>query len=353
MKKITPTISRRTFLAGSANILVAPMVIKASRAAAASNSITFTAYGGSFQEALEKAALKPFTEETGIKINIVPVPDLAKVKAQMLTGNVAWDVFDAGGPTLRSGSKQGFWEQLDPSMFDLENMSVPPAADSVTYAFFAGGIAWDPKKYGPGKHPTNFAEYFDLKKFPGRRVLPNSAEETLEAALLADGVAPKDIYPLDADRAFKALDRIKPSIASWASTSTQRLALLQTGEVDFSYTYANRIKATNQPGGGTPVAFSFEQNLLGSEGLAVLKGAPNKENAMKLVAYFLRPEVQARISDASGFAPVSKKAAPMISAEARKWQPDITNANHLVINDAYWADNLEELSQRFKEWVLS
>lgn len=351
MKNKSASLSRRSFVAGTAGVLAAQMLTRPSRAK--SDSVTLTSYGGSFQEALEKHAAKPFTEETGINVNIVPTPDLARIKAQLLTGNIEWDIFSGAGAEVAAGSKQGFWERLDHSSFDIGDLVAPPGNDSISWNYYAAGIAWDPAKFTPEKHPTTFAEYFDLKKFPGRRVLYNNMRSSpLEMALLGDGVAPKDIYPLDLDRAFKALDRIKPSIATWMGTAQQAISLVQTGEVDFSVTYANRVKATTEPGGGKQLAFSFEQNLLYSEDFAVLKGAPSKENAMKLVAYFLRPEVQARVMNQTGLIPVSKKAVPMLSAEARKWQPDLSKPNNLKIDGAYWAENFDAVSRRFKEWVL-
>nr|WP_249812869.1 ABC transporter substrate-binding protein [Bradyrhizobium sp. 141] len=327
--------------------------MKPSRVAAKSDSVTFTAYGGTYQDLLVRNVFKPFTEETGIKVNLIPGPELAKIRAQLLTGNVEWDVFLDAGAGVASGSRQGFWEPLDPSLFNVEDMVVPPKRDRVTYNFYPGGIAWDPAKFGPGKHPENFADFFDLNKFPGKRVLSNRANNVMEVALLADGVAPKDVYPLDLDRAFKALDRIKPSIASWTNATPQTISLLQTGEADFSYAFSNRVKATTGPGGGTPLAFSFEQNLIYPSDLAVLKNAPNKENGMKLVAYFLRSEVQARVESEAGTIPVSKKAIPLLSDDARKWQPDMNRSNNLISNSEYWADNYEAVTSRFKEWIKS
>ncbi|MGY4157982.1 putative spermidine/putrescine transport system substrate-binding protein [Bradyrhizobium sp. USDA 4461] len=346
-------VSRRFILFGGTSLVAAPTVLRVTRAAAKFDPVTFTGYGGTYQETLVRTVLNPFTEETGINVNVVPIPDLARVKAQLLTGNVEWDIYDVSGSKIEFGSKNGFWEKLDPSIFDVEDIAIQPATDHVAFSVFVAGIAWNPTKYGLGKHPSSFADYFDLKRFPGRRALRNQPNETMEMALVADGVAPMDLYPLDVDRAFKALDRIKPSIASWINAVTQSISLVQTGEVDFSYTYANRVKATNEPGGGVPLALSFEQNLLDTESLAVLKGAPNKEGAMKLLAYFLRPEVQARFENQIAGIPVSKKALALLSAETRKWQPDLDNPNHIRINNGYWVSNFSELSRRFKEWVLS
>lgn len=350
MKDAFNALSRRTFLVGTASLSI-PGIIKSTQAAAKSDSVTFTAYGGSYQDLLIKNVFNPFTKETGIKVNVVPAPELGKIKAQQLTGAVEWDVFLDAGPGVASGSKQGFWETLDRSLFDVEDMIVPPNSDRVTYNFYPAGVTWDPAKYGPGKHPATFAEFIDLKKFPGRRAWNGGPKGVLEGALLADGVAPKDIYPLNLDRAFNVLDRIKSNIVSWVTTPPQMISLLQTGEADFGYTYSNRVKATTEPGGGRPLAFSFEQNIIFPSDLAVIKGAPNKENAMKLVAYFLRPEVQARVENEAGTIPVSKKAATLLTAEARKWQPDMSSPNNLITNSEYWAENNEAVSIRFKEWI--
>ncbi|MFK4719167.1 spermidine/putrescine-binding protein [Bradyrhizobium niftali] len=189
MKKSASTLSRRTFLTGTAGVFSGPLLLRVSRAAANSGSLTFTSWGGSFEEALIKTVANPFTEETGIKVNLVPTPDLAKLKAQQLTGNVDVDVFSASAEVAAAGSKQSFWEKLDLPKFEMEDMTIPPTSEYVTWDMYAGGIAWNPSKYGEGKHPTTFAEYFDLKKFPGRRSFRNRPNETLEAALLADGVA--------------------------------------------------------------------------------------------------------------------------------------------------------------------
>lgn len=352
MAKPISSVTRRSFIARSAGVLAAPIVLRSSRAAAKSDSVTMVGWGGSFQDALVKYVMNPFTDETGIRVNFVPAPDMAKIKAMLLTGNVEWDVFQGEGTAALFGHKQGFWEKLDLSTFDLEDLAIPPTDDILTWETYGSGIAWDPKKYGPAKHPKDFGEFFDLKNIPGRRAFRSIPDGTLEAALLADGVAAKDIYPLDLDLAFKTLERVK-SGSVWAASTPQTVSLVQTGEADFSYTFANRVKATTAPGGGVPLAFSLTQNLIFTDALAILKGARNKSNAMKLLAYIVRPDVQARLEDQLGLMPVSKRALPMLSADTRKWLPDMNNPNNLIINNSYWAENYEAVSRRLKEWIMN
>ncbi|MET4324066.1 ABC transporter substrate-binding protein [Bradyrhizobium sp. RT5a] len=344
-------ISRRTLLAGIATFLAAPMVLGTRRAAAKSDSVTMCNYGGSYQEATVKAVYDPFTKETGIKVNTTPAPGLDKVKAMQLTGNVEIDVWLGAGQDTAAGSKGGFWEKLHPALFDVQDMVIKPKSDYFAFEAYLQGVAWDPAKYGQGKYPATFAEFFDMKKFPGRR-MTRKLPGALELALLGDGVAPKDIYPLDLNRAFRVLDRIKSNTV-WAQTNPQTISLLQTGEADFGIGYANRVKSTTDPGGGVPLAFSFEQNIVNDDCLAILKGAPNKENAIKLIAYYLRPDVQARLYNLIALTPVSKKAATMLSPEMRKWQPDPNNPNNLFIDNNYWADNYDAVSRRFQEWLMT
>ncbi|MBR9841347.1 MAG: ABC transporter substrate-binding protein [Rhodobacteraceae bacterium] len=348
---IKKTLTRRTALLGMTSALAAPMIMRPRSAFAQADAITFVTWGGAYRDAVTEGTIKPFTEETGIAVNIIDTPDLAKVKAQVMTNNVEWDIFDAPGAMGASGEKEGYWEPIDPSVFDATDMTVAPTDTLLPFYTYAGGIAWDGDKYGEGEHPKTFADYFDLETFPGLRTFRDRPSETLEAALLADGVAPADMYPLDVDRAFAALDRIKSEVASWVSATPQTIALLRTGEVDYSYTYASRVKTTAKEGGN--IQFSFDQTLNGLEYLAVVKNAPNKENAMRFLAFAMRPEIQAATMELLGNAPVSKAAVPLISDESRKWLPDLSDPNHLVMNDQWWAEEFETVTRRFKEWVLT
>src|SRR5262249_46589464 len=151
---------------------------------------------------------------------------------------------------------------------------------------------------------------------------------------------------------FRVLTKIKPHVAKWVEATPQTVTLLQTGEADFSYTYANRIQASNRDQ-STNLGFSFDQTLNGIEYLVVLKNAPNRENAFKFLSFALRPENQASCMEAKGGAPISRKAYPLLSKDSLKWLPDLKSTNNAYINDAWWASNLEKLERRFKEWLLA
>ena len=345
---------RRRFITTATGIAIAatagPLILTSRSASAASQKMTMVSWGGAYRQAVETSLIEPFSKETGIQVTLIDTPDLAKVRAQVTTNNVEWDVFDAPSALGVAGANAGLWEPLDPSMFDRDDLIIDIKHNLLPWYIFVGGIGWDPKRFGPGKYPRDFAQYFDTKAFPGRRTFRNRPSETLEAALLADGVTPDKLYPLDVDRAFRALDRIKPSVAKWVDQTPQTLTLLQTGEVDYSYTYASRVRPAQAS--GISVDFSFDQTVNGFEYLAVVKNAPNKANAMKFLVFAARPERQAAFMELLGNTPASKKGITLMSADSRKWIPDMSSGRSVLVNDDWWAGNYDTLARRFKEWAL-
>jgi putative spermidine/putrescine transport system substrate-binding protein len=345
-----PAATRRMLITGTALAVVSgPLILTRGKAKAAEH-ISLISWGGEYRKAVEEAFVNPFIKETGIEVQIADTPDLAKVKAQVMSHDIQWDVFDCPGSMALSGSTEGFWEPLDKSVIDISDSTVPVGVDYLPYYMYGGGIGWDPKRFADGKHPTDFIQLWDAKAFPGRRGLRTRISETLDIALLADGVPPAKLYPLDIERGFKALDRIKPQVKKWIEETPQTIALVQNNEIDFSYTYGGRVKAAQK--GGVSIDFSFAQTLNCQNYMCVLKGTPRKAAAMKYVAMLLRPDRQAAFANIMGYTPTVSKAMPMVTAENRKWMPDMTNPRNVVMDDKWWQSNYATLQKRFSEWLL-
>lgn len=342
-------ISRRTLLKAAA---ATPLIGLGawSSAARAADAITVTCWGGDYEKNVRAVFAEPFTKETGIGVNIVNNADLTKLKVQVRNNNVSWDVFDSIGPHILSASKDGIWEPIDRKIVDTSKLIVPGGADYVGTFLFAAGIAYDPKRFPAGKFPTNFKEFWDVKNFPGRRALRPRVSEMLEIALVADGVEPSKLYPLDVERAFKALDRIKPHVRKWTETTPETLSLVISNEVDFSYSFITRVIPSQQAGNSIDMPLS--QTVNATEYLAVPKGTKKKEAAMRYLAFVLRPDRQAEFSNRMYFSPNNKEALPLVQEATKKYLPDMTSPANIVINDAWWANNFEALQKRFTGWLL-
>ena len=345
-------VTRRTFMSAAAAALAAPALVIPGRARAADGPVVFVTWGGVVAKAVKELLAEPFTRETGIPVVIADGPDLAKVKAQIQTGNIEWDILDLPGAMAMSGSKSGFWEPIDTDIVRTGNLLLPnPTSDLVLIDTYAGGVGWNTGRHADGAHPTDITEYFDVQRFPGTRTLRARISETLEMALVASGVPVDALYPLDVERGFKALDEFKPHVRKWVSETAQMTGLLQSEEVDFSYVFTNRIRAAQE--GGVPLAMSMKQCTIGSLYYGVVKGSPRREAAMKFIDFAMRPQQNAALCSMMTSIPNAKDATALMDAEAQKWAPDLGNKQHILISDAYWAEHYEELNARFKEWLLT
>ncbi|MHB0773870.1 ABC transporter substrate-binding protein [Bradyrhizobium sp. 1.29L] len=333
---------------GAALSLSAPFV--GPRRAQAAGSVTLVSWGGSWGDLVKEVLIRPFTAETGISVEYLTGPDLARVKAQVATNNIEWDIVDLSGPAIYAGANQGLWEPIDQKILDPSRFVAKPPPFAAPVGYQTLGIAYDPSRT---KQPAqDFGQLWDVKNFPGRRALISyHANELLEGALLGDGVAPKELYPLDIDRAFRALERIKPYVKRWFAETAQGITLLQTNEADYTLTYVNRAKAAKES--GASISFSRDQCILTVEYFAVVKGTQRKEAAMRFLEFATRPDRQALISNKTAGIPSAKGAKELMDQEAKRWSADLDNPKNVITDNQYWGDHFVELDKRFKEWLLT
>ena len=170
-------------------------------------------------------------------------------------------------------------------------------------------------------------------------------------ALMADGVPAKQLYPMDVDRAFRSLDRIKPYVAKWIVETPQTISLIQSNEIDFVYTYSGRVQAARKQ--GVSIAYVYQANIVTPAYTCVAKGTRNKAAAMKLTSYFARPEQQAMFCNTLGYTPIKRSALKLLTPETMAQQPKLDDPKTAVTNINWWADNFIEVNKRFKEWLLT
>ncbi|KPL53462.1 hypothetical protein ABB55_15575 [Prosthecomicrobium hirschii] len=355
MTKMTFSTSRRGLLrGGSAGLLglIAAPAVFTGRSAAADTTLTVTSWGGDYNKSVREVFADPFTAETGIKVTLVDNGDMAKVKAQVLGNAVQWDVIDAPAAFATSGARDKLWEPLDMAIIKPSALVSQPAPDYMPMYLYSGGLLWDAKRTPDGKHPVDFAGFYDFERFPGRRVMRSLASETLEVALVADGVAPKDLYPLDVERAFRALDRMKKHVTKWAATTPDQVNAVVQNEGDFSYSYYNRVKSAQKS--GAALAFSFEQTVNSLDYFAVPKGTKNKEAAMRFIDFCLRADRQVAWSVRGYYLPNNVAAIEEVrKSPSGDFLPDLTNGKNVVVNSAWWGENYTAMQKRYAEWMLT
>jgi len=329
----------------------APFLGLAPRVARAADPVVMVSWGGNYQESIERFIAKPFIEETGIPVKIIAGADLAKAKGQVKTGNVEWDIYDGGGAQITAGETENLWEPLDTEIVKPRNLVVPVRSHSIPYYMYTGATGYVPSRLNGKPAPQTFAQLWDIKEFPGRRGFRTRVAETFEMALLADGVPASKMYPLDFERAFAALERIKPHVTKWITQTPQTISLLTNNEIDYSYTYTGRVLAARQS--GLDVNITTGQSVLVNGYMAVLRGSKRRESAMKFLDFALRPQIQADFVSSLAYLPNNRDAMPMMTKDKDvvALLPDLNSPNNVIVDDTWWASHFMDLDRRFKEWL--
>lgn len=346
-------LSRRQILAGgtAAGVLglVAPYV---KLARAESKTLVYATWGGSWEEAQRKAWFDPFTASTGIKVQTVQGPDYGKVRAMVRAGNTEWDVVEVNPNFMWIGIEQNLLEKIDFNVVKVNADKDLYNEYSAPQVFWSRVMVYNAKKFSKANHPKNWAEFWDVKKYPGKRALMTRANSgTLEFALMADGVPGEKLYPLDLDRAFASLDKIKDHVI-WFDTNTQIVQLMSDEVALLGMIPDGRALGLIEK--GAPLAVEYNQSLASWTVFVVPKGAPNRENAMKLIAWMVSAKAQADFCNIIPYGPTNPAAFKLISPERAKvlsGGPQ-QQGKAVRVNEKWWKENLDAVDEKFAAWRL-
>lgn len=324
----------------------------------AGDQLTIVSWGGAVQMSQRKAFFEPFAKATGIKITEDEYNgDVAKIRAMVESKTVSWDVVDASGSGALRMCADGLIEAIDWNKLgldrakfmtgDIQDCGVPTLASATI-------VAYDKDRLPNG--PKTIADLFDVQKFPGKRGLWRNPSGNLEWALIADGVAIKDVYkvlntPAGVDRAFKKLDTIKKDIVWWTA-GAQPAQLLADGQVVMTSAWNGRIHdAVKNDGKHFEIVWDAEQPSWNN--WTIPKGGPRRDDAYKFIAYAASAQAQANQTRYVPYAPGNKDAMAFVDPSVLPSLPTAPDhmANAQPMDNAFWADKGDELTQRFTAWL--
>ena len=300
--------------------------------------------------------LKPFMDETGVEIqHFVGQRNLAKMKAMAQVGNLEFDMANELGTVSAAADKAGYLAPLDTTRLDLSQHMFPEWVfpGTVAWQYYTGAIGYNAESLEGKPLPSTWAEYWDFETFPGRRGMLARPQDTLEQALLADGVAPQDLYPLDLDRAYASMDRIKPEVKIWITDTGQTIELLQNKEIDYTYTTSARVVAAQN--NGVPLAMIEQLPISPPQNVHIMKDTPVFDACMQLAARFIENKDSGvgYFTKQIGYGPTNKPTNDALPQEIRDKLPSRDNTKAVWLNIGWWSDNLEAVSERHKLWLLT
>lgn len=316
-------------------------------------SVTFVSYGkGSYQDGQEQGWLRPFEKQAGAKVTLDGPSDNAKLRAMVDAGKVTWDVMDTDAflPREHCGT---ILEKID--VGDLKD-SFPEGTLTdcgVPAALFGLEFMYNSKTYGDNP-PTKLADFFDTAKFPGKRVIfsKDPAIGTLETAVLADGVAPEDLYPLDVERALGVYDKIRRDL-SFAQTYGQQQQIMVDDQADMALVVSARAYSVLKSGGKQwkPV---WDKVMVTWDTMVIPKGSPNKALAEELIRFASQPEQAARFAEISGAGAANTAAEPKLN-DMQKYVDALGEEradNRVFLNADWWTENYAKVVERWSKWQV-
>ncbi|MGD2171873.1 MAG: extracellular solute-binding protein [Gammaproteobacteria bacterium] len=339
---------------------------------AAQAEVNIVSWGGAYTASQQKAYQDTYKNPGDINF-INYNGGLGEVRTQVESGNVTWDIVDVLPHEGRVGCDEGLFEELDRSIFKPapdgtpmeDDMMIPLPNDCVVPQIFWSYVPFYQEGTFKGEQPTTIADFFNVKKFPGKRGIHTWPNALIEMALAADGVAIKDIYKVMStdegiDRAFAMLDKIKDHAVFW-SAGSKPLELVQSGEVSMALAYNGRVGAAILSEGAKFVPV-WDAQVLEEEWLVLMKGAPHREEAIDFLVHASTTESQALQAKYINYGPmrasafeIMKKGEPWFH-NGKNIMPHMPNrpevmARTIVANPDWWADYGDSISERYTAWM--
>ena len=338
------------------NLLAAAIGLLLSAPVLAQGELTVVNFGGANGAAQKKAYVEPFEKASGTKVVTVEYNgEQAKIKAMVDTHNVSWDLVEVEGPDVNRGCDEGLFERIDWSKVGNKADFLPAAVHECGVGTFVWStvLAYNADKLKDP--PKNWADFWDTKKYPGKRGMRKGARYNLEFALMADGVKTADVYKVlktkeGADRAFKKMTELKPQI-QWWEAGAQPPQYLVAGDVAMSTVYNGRIDAAQRE--GRNLAIAWAGNIYDLDFWVIPKGGSHEAVAYKFIAHASSPQAQAEYATLISYGPTNEKALEDIDAKTLAKLPTspANSKDSLKFDLRFWADQGEALEKRFASWA--
>lgn len=345
-------MNRRTVLKGALAASALPFAARAQ-----GRDLTVVSWGGAYQDAQREVFFRPFQQQTRNRL-LEETWDggIGVLRSRIASGANTWDVVQVESEELLIGADEGLFEPMDWAAIGGRDAYIPEAysehgVGAILYSFI---MAYDRARMAQG--PANWADFFDTRRFPGKRGLRKGPKTTLEFALMGDGVPPDQVYQVlgtaaGVDRAFRKLDSVKGDLA-WFERGSQPPQWLAAGEVAMTVAYNGRISAANATDGRN-FAIVWANNIFTLDTWVIMKGSPNNAKALEFLKFAGQAEVQAGLPPRIPYGMTAKGVNERLPATLL---PDLPTApqnlqSALQLSDRFWLDNLDRLTQRFNTWV--
>lgn len=346
--------TRRNILRASAAAVALPHIWTPAHAA---RQVRIRTSGRNVEVVMRPAVWDPFTKETGIEVVAIPATS-TKMLATIRAGQPEVDVANSGVEILILAERAGGLLPIEYDKFKFSKVADIPQQYRRSHMcgtyLYGTLLAYNTDAFKGKSAPSSWREFWDPKEFPGRRMLQDmsAGRPNLEFALLADGVPADKLYPLDVDRAFASLSRIRSEITKFWNTSALANQMLIDKEVVLGSVWNGPLMTAIAA--GAPLAPQWNEHQVSLQSLAIAKGARDVEAARLLIDFSSTPEAQAGVAKGFGYGPINDRAFALMPEDLLGQtigSPQLRDKGFLQ-DDDWWVDNTPAVSARWSKWVL-
>jgi len=349
-------------------------IIVVSGTFSAQADVSVASWGGVYTKSQQKAFGETWEKRAGKSVRWIDYNGgLGEIRAQVNSGKVLWDVVDVFPDQARVGCDEGLFETLPRDRFTAapdgtpmdQDLVVPRPNDCVVpNVFWSWLVFFDETKF-PDAKPRTIEDFFDLKKFPGKRSIGAFAQANIEMALVADGVSPNDIYKVmdtktGIDRAFAKLDTIKNDVLFWSSAG-KPIDYVNEGAVVMATAYNGRVSDAIIVD-GAPLKIIWDGQVLEEEWFVMVKGTENYDDALDFLIHASATKQLAALAKWITYGPLRRSSLAVIRAN-EPWHstgvpimPHMPNRAEvmkrtIIANPDWWAENGARIGERYKNWM--
>lgn len=331
---------------------------------ALAQDLTAVSFGGAYGAAQKEHMIDPYIAATGKNVLFEDYSGgIAEIKAQVEAGNIQWDVVDIEVIDLERACSEGLLEVIPQDILPPGDDGTAAADDfypealanecGVGVIFWAIIYAYNNDTIEGGT-PTTIADFFDTATYPGKRALRKRPQVNLEWALIADGVAPGDVYDvLSTDegqaRAFAKLDTVRDDLV-WFDSWSQAPQLLNDGGAVMVQSANGRIFGAIQDD-GRPFEMVWDSNVFDLDVWAVVKGSPNIDTAFDFIKFATGTVPLSGMQDVA-YGPTRRSGAALVDPAITEDLPTAHIDKGIKADGLFWADFGESLGEKFNEWLL-
>ncbi|MDO9499154.1 ABC transporter substrate-binding protein [Falsiroseomonas sp.] len=345
--------TRRAVLGAGLAAATLPLPAIAQSSVPKPDRIVVNASGGAMANLFRRTYNAEFEKRHGIRVVDTSPVDFGKLRAMVESGNVEWSVTELGGQDFVRAKNMNLLEPLDLSIIDLSKY---PAAVRDTHAFpssvYSTVMAYRTDVFRDGSHPKGWAEFWDVRRFPGPRSLRNHPVDNLEFALLADGVEPDKLYPIDIDRALRKMTELRPHISVWWTTGAQPAQLLVDREVVLASGWNGRFYDIAKR--GAPVAVEWQGGSAKQNAFGIPRGAPHLHWANQFLQVMTTPELQAVYATELAYPGLHPDTVNFVAEDIKPHLPT-TPANlekQFWLGVDWWTENGQRAQEAWNRWML-